>query len=161
MYHHTNSFITDILHAIWQTQVFADPQCSLNIIELREKWKPIHYPLSCSVQPQRSGGSLRASCRRRSWRNSTWASGAAAASAGKPWRPRQRETPPGPPGCSGCCETSTYCILPCSKSQRPPSQCYHQFRSAGIFEMSHINKIPALHSINYAGKSAENSQNFA
>lgn len=36
-----------------------------------------------------------------------------------------------------------------------------EFRTAGIFEMSLITAIPALHSVKYAGKSTENPQNFA
>ena len=91
----------------------------------------IHYLLSCSLQLPLSDESLWVSCHRRSWQNSTWVSEAAAESVRKLLRPQQKETPPGPPGCSGCCKTSIYCILLCSKSQRPPSQCYQVMLSSG------------------------------
>lgn len=38
---------------------------------------------------------------------------------------------------------------------------YTESRRADVFEMSLINKIPALHSIKYTGKSTKSSQNFA
>lgn len=36
-----------------------------------------------------------------------------------------------------------------------------EFRRADVLEMSLINKIPALHSIKYAGKTTKSSQNCA
>ena len=97
----------------------------------REMKTTIHYLLSCSLQLQLSDESLWVSCHRRNWQNSTWVSEMVAESVRKLLRPQQKETPPGPPGCSGCCKTSIYCILPCSKSQRPPSQCYQVMPSSG------------------------------
>lgn len=136
MYHNINvllqiRFMPYSIHIFFWTTI----QTKYHLIK-REIKTRICYLLSCNWLLQLSDESLWASCHRKNWQNSTWVSEMAAESTRKLLRLQQKETLPGPPGCLGCCKTSIYCILLCSKSQRPPLQCYQVILSSGeMFEM--------------------------